>query len=187
MAFISRQGLSAAYNNVYFQKGQRSINESLERRKWFNFTGQTTIFLSHSHLDKDIINHAVVFLDNLNVDVYVDWMDENMPPITNGATAKKIKDKIKGCNKFILLASNNAIASKWCNWELGFGDSNKYIKHLAVLPVTENDGTWRGSEYLQIYPRIELEVKEELHQKTTYVFIKFPDGTKISFQQWMNL
>lgn len=187
MAFISRQSLSAFYNSTRLQKGIDSINESLGKRDWSNFTGQKTIFLSHSHLDENIIKQAIIFLDSLNVNGYVDWMDEDLPVITSGATAIELKGKITSSDKFVLLATNNAIISKWCNWELGFADSHKYINHLAILPIIENDGTWEGSEYLQIYPRIEIDVRNELHQRQAYVFLKFPNGQKISFNKWMNL
>lgn len=45
-----------------------------------------------------------------------------MPEKTSGLTATKIKYQIYKNDKFILLATDNAIASKWCNWEVGIGD-----------------------------------------------------------------
>lgn len=49
-----------------------------------------------------------------------------MPARTCGRTAENIKEKIKKYDKFILVATEGAIASKWCNWELGFGDAQKF-------------------------------------------------------------
>lgn len=49
-----------------------------------------------------------------------------MPQVTSGETAIRIKDRIDKCDKFILLATDKAVESKWCNWELGYGDAKKY-------------------------------------------------------------
>ena len=80
-----------------------------------------------------------------------------MPAITSGKTAQNIKDRIIKCNKFILLATNGAIESKWCNWELGYGDAQKYKKYIALFPMKPKDAydfDYKGSEYMQIYPYI---------------------------------
>lgn len=78
-----------------------------------------------------------------------------MPSNTDGSTAVRIKEKINENKKFILLATENAINSKWCNWELGYGDARKYHEDIAILPITDNeDNVWSGNEYLQIYPII---------------------------------
>ncbi len=39
-----------------------------------------------------------------------------MPKTTSGVTATKIKQQIKKYDKFILIATDGAIDSKWCNW-----------------------------------------------------------------------
>lgn len=60
-------------------------------------------------------------------------------------------------DKFILVATPNAINSKWCNWELGLGDAAKYKEHIALLPINRTYENFRGTEYLEIYPYIEYE------------------------------
>ena len=80
-----------------------------------------------------------------------------MPSETNGDTAKRIKEVIEYCKKFILLATDKAIESYWCNWELGIGDVHRFKKHIAILPMKERgtyDHNYKGNEYLQIYPQI---------------------------------
>ena len=130
--------------------------------------------------DKEEVKKAVVFLRGLGVRVYIDWLDPSMPPSTNMETAAKIKSKIKECNKFIFLATNNAIISKWCNWELGFADAHKYIEKIALFPISENSGMWNGSEYLKIYPRI-----EESNLVTEYYKVIFPTGKEIQISEWL--
>lgn len=141
-----------------------NISESLQRTKTFSSKTsrdhKTTVFLSHKHKDLDDINEAsgvIELLEDLGVEVYIDSMDNKMPTETSGATAVRIKDVIKHCDKFILLATEKAIDSFWCNWELGIGDVHKYIKNIAIIPIKEHgesDKNYKGNEYLQIYPRL---------------------------------
>lgn len=80
-----------------------------------------------------------------------------MPKVTSAETATRIKDKISKCDKFILLATNRAIDSKWCNWELGFGDAKKFQDHIALFPMKpegSHDKDYKGNEYMRIYPYI---------------------------------
>lgn len=136
----------------------------------------TTLFLSHKHDENDILMKVVKLLRSLGAKVYIDWEDKEMPSETTGETAERLKLKIIENRKFILLATEKAIASKWCNWELGFGDAKKYYKDIAVMPISENDGSWSGNEYLQIYPIIKIE-KEDY-------FVEFK-GIKIKLVDWL--
>ena len=77
---------------------------------------RVTIFLSHKHSDAEILKSFIFLLRKKGIDVYVDWMDYDMPKNTDGSTAERIKKKIKEMDKFILLATEDAISSKWCNW-----------------------------------------------------------------------
>jgi hypothetical protein len=91
--------------------------------------------------------------------VYIDSMDNSMPDQTSSETALRIKKEIKFCKKFILFATKEAIESYWCNWELGFGDTHKYIENIAIFPMKDAgvaDSKYIGNEYLQIYPAIEF-------------------------------
>lgn len=151
-----------------------------EARNESRFLATTTIFLSHSHddLEKDEIKKTIAFLRSLGLRIYIDANDSTMPPFTNGDTAKKIKKQIEENKKFILLATNLAINSQWCNWELGFGDAHKYLKHICLFPLTEKSKDWNGNEYLKIYPRIE----EKGHKDFKVIF---PDNTSISLESWL--
>lgn len=119
---------------------------------------QPTVFISHKHDDLEDLKDLIGFLEQqYNVKAYIDSRDASMPAITSGKTAQNIKDRIIKCNKFILLATNGAIESKWCNWELGYGDAQKYKKHIALFPMKPKDTydfDYKGSEYMQIYPYI---------------------------------
>ncbi len=119
---------------------------------------QPTVFISHKHDDLEDLKGLIGFLEQqYNVKAYIDSRDASMPAITSGKTAQNIKDRIIKCNKFILLATNGAIESKWCNWELGYGDAQKFKWNIALFPMKPKetyDYEYKGSEYMQIYPYI---------------------------------
>ncbi|WP_316635580.1 toll/interleukin-1 receptor domain-containing protein [uncultured Flavobacterium sp.] len=146
----------------------------------------TSIFLSHAHSDKDLIEEAVTFFKSLNINVYVDWMDETMPEKPNGITASKIKTKILNDDKFIFLATNAAVISKWCNWEVGIGDAYKLQNDkICLLPLADSNGHWTGNEYLQIYPRIESVAKDNFSFYDNIFRVIYPDGKTTWLSDWL--
>jgi hypothetical protein len=182
MGIITKERLASVTEG---KLGYRTFSNTLDEAKRENrLSAATTVFLSHSHddLEKLLVKEAIVFLRTVGLRVYIDSNDSSMPPFTNAETAKKIKDEIKSNKKFILLATNNSINSKWCNWELGFGDAEKYINNISLFPVSENTGTWNGAEYLRIYPRI-----EESNIVSEYYKVIYPDGKEVSIYDWLKL
>lgn len=153
MSIISKSTLFGFRNST--RQFSRTINESLSEFSSETKVGKTTVFLSHKHDELQELDSAISFLKKLGVNVYVDWLDAGMPKSTSGETAQRIKNKIKENAKFIFLATEGAINSKWCNWELGFGDAQRYSSNIAIFPVKDDYSGFTGSEYLQIYSRIE--------------------------------
>lgn len=180
MAIFTKQQFESIARSKAGYKGLSSVlNES---RSFSKSTAKTTVFLSHSHKDKPTVEQAKVFLENLGIRIYVDWADETMPERTNGITATKIKLQIQTNDKFILLATDSAIISRWCNWELGVGDTYKLKSDkICILPLADNRTTWQGNEYLQIYPRI-----EESEYTNDFFKIIYPNGTSESLFNWLN-
>jgi hypothetical protein len=169
-----------------------SLNESLRNFKNESSNLKTKIFLSHKHDEKEFLEGAISLLKNFGVDVYVDWLDVGMPKTTSGQTAVRIKEKIRENHKFILLATEGAIDSKWCNWELGLGDAAKYIDHIALFPIKKDYSDFSGSEYLEIYPYIfnidSLQFfKGEYRSHGTYVVYPTVNGNDRVFPiaQWL--
>lgn len=134
-----------------------SLNEAIANSRRGSPAEGVSIFLSHKHDELQDLMDAIDLFKSVGVSVYVDWMDESMPSTTSGDTASKIKKRIDQNRKFVLLATQGAIGSKWCNWELGYGDARKFSKDMAVMPVADSTGSWPGNEYLQIYPSIQKE------------------------------
>lgn len=179
MAFFTKQ----SFRNVANQRvGFKNLTNILSESRYESSYGKiTSIFLSHCHTDKDLIGETVAFFKGLNIDLYVDWMDDTMPNKTSGETAKKIKNKIITTKRFILIATNDAVSSKWCNWELGIGDTYRLLTDkIAVLPLADNSGNWTGNEYLQIYPHI-----EPVPSHDTIYKIFYPDGSYKWLDDWL--
>ncbi|MGI6773024.1 MAG: TIR domain-containing protein [Acutalibacteraceae bacterium] len=119
MRAIFEQGSLSAYSQVRLDDSRSPI---LEHSQYG--ARRTTVFISHKHDDLDDLKGLLGFLEKqYGVKVYIDSRDPSMPKITSAQTAFNIRERIKGCDKFILLATNGAIESKWCNWELGYGDA----------------------------------------------------------------
>ena len=178
MAIITKSKLTRIADSKagYIQKSV-ILNEA----RSYRHKSTTSIFLSHSHHDSEYVRDVVVLLRKMGVEVYVDWMDDNMPATTSGKTAALLKQKIKENDKFVFLATNKSIESKWCNWEIGFGDAHKYINKIALFPLKEDEYTdWKGNEYLQIYPYI-----KESDYTSDYYKVVFPDGKEITLQEWL--
>lgn len=181
MSFISETQLSGyrRRTNMFSADNIVNLNESFYRDK-----SRPMVFLSHKHDEQDILQDVVAFLKEEGVDVYVDWMDSSMPAYTNAETAHSLKQKIKIADKFILVATPNAINSKWCNWELGLGDAAKYKEHIALLPIDKTYETFKGAEYLAIYPYIDYEdgnskyINGSYIQKGYYVKYRLDNGNE---------
>lgn len=139
--------------------GRFPINET----RCFTVRPSTSVFLSHKHTERNLMLKIKTLLQHLDISVYIDWLDERMTASTSGRTAQILKQKIREYDKFILVATDGAIASKWCNWELGLGDAEKYDDDkIALFPIRQENRHWSGAEYLQIYPTIEFLTSREM-------------------------
>jgi len=145
------------------------LSESLLRKKSREFTkaaskyfsedeyqAQITVFLSHSHKDKEVVEGLIELLAEQGFYIYVDWNDRNMPRITSRETAIRIKEEIENLQLFFFLATENGLDSKWCPWELGIADSLKNRDDILIIPVADPYGQFKGNEYLQIYKHLEI-------------------------------
>lgn len=176
---LSREQLRKVRDDVRFLS---NLRESRVARACGAYSNEVTVFLSHNHRDKEILESVIVELKLLGVNIYVDWNDEFMPFVTSGETAKRIKDRIKNSRKFILIATEAAIASKWCNWELGYGDAYHFPNDIAIMPILESrDEKFSGSEYLQIYPIITNEFQYSIGN----YYVEYR-GAKISLKNWLS-
>lgn len=154
------------------------LNEARAQTRYFSETDRKwSIFLSHKHNELEYLERVRYVLESLNTSVYVDWADPSMQHPTDRRTAEALKKKIERYDKFIFIASDAAIASKWCNWEIGYGDAHKYEQDkIALFPIKQDDREWKGNEYLQLYPSIEY-----FDGTTTYNTGQIPEGFYVCY------
>lgn len=190
--FINESQLKGFRRSTKVFSDYKSLNESLSDFKNESKLYKKKIFLSHKHDEFENLEGAISFLKSFGVDIYVDWLDEGMPKYTSGATANRIKQKIRENDKFIFLGSEGAINSKWCNWELGLGDADKYIENIAILPIEKDNSLFSGSEYLSIYPYVKYEDGNSYYKNGTkisegyYVFTSTDNGLDlVSLDTWL--
>lgn len=139
------------------------------------------IFLSHKHDELKILERVISFFrKKCDADVYIDSEDQKMPSFTCKTTASRIKKKIEDCDKFILIATKGAIESKWCNWELGYGDGKKENSDIALFPIEQKDYVFSGQEYLQIYDHIERD-----EQGDEFFVVKKGTSKRIPLENWL--
>ncbi|MDP1715703.1 MAG: toll/interleukin-1 receptor domain-containing protein [Anaerolineales bacterium] len=134
-------------------------------------SAEVSIFLSHSHKDRDLVEGFINYLANsIKIKIYVDWQDSDMPTVTNRETAHRIKNKIHDMNYFLVLATKNAMNSKWVPWEIGIADQTKPIDKIAIIPIADPEGKFHGNEYLQLYPHVEPGTLKSTGEKVLAIF-----------------
>lgn len=135
----------------------RALDNFTQARKSWS-PEKVRIFLSHSHADVNDFSaedvKALLIMLMATADVYIDSLDTEMPSQTSADTAKRLKDKIDGCDRVLVVATNNAVSSRWVPWELGYGDKAKGENNIVIIPIADPYGRWEGSEYLRLYPHV---------------------------------
>lgn len=163
----------SGYFEEYAVSDLNSARKEIITESYHYAKTKPTVFISHNHDDLSDLKGVIGFLEKeYGVKVYIDSRDSSMPKVTSAKTGENIKHRIKECHKFILLATNGAIESKWCNWELGFGDANKYPDNIAIFPIKPQkvgDSQYKGSEYMDLYPFVSYFFGIEKFQDSTCV------------------
>lgn len=149
------------------------------------FKSDSYVFISHKHHETEFVYRLKDILERYGFVGYVDWEDKEMPLTTDGETALKLKERITGAKKFILIATEAAIDSKWCNWEVGFADAHKYEDNMALIPVKRDNGNYRGEEYLRIYPS--LQIRSQKVDTGFEYYVRYPNGNEVSLRTWLTL
>ena len=118
--------------------------------------GVKTAFLCHSHKDSALVENLLLFFNEKGLNLYIDWKDATLPEVPIQDTANKIQKRIQETDIFLYLATQNSSGSKWCPWEMGFGDAIKGKDKIFIIPTQE--GTHKsGQEYLSLYQSLQIE------------------------------
>ena len=94
------------------------------------------------------------------------------------------------------MATNGVVESKWCNWELGYGDAQKIdTDNIAVFPINPEktyDDDYKGNEYMRIYPHSAYHYNSERYSNGSvikegfYVCTDTENGRTISaIEKWL--
>ena len=152
----------------------------------FNKNLEYDVFISHSYLDKDLINALYYKFEQCGYTVYIDWKDEKLKDrnkITKDV-ANKLKENMNNSKGLLFVATDNSSESKWCPWELGYVDGLK--NRTAILPILEKKTSeYKGQEYLGIYPYITY---AKVKDKEKFDFwVNDPENSKkySTLKQWL--
>ena len=193
-----KEGVSMILNEGYlhqvahdkrldFEFAQKKVlNENVQR---FRKDSKDTydIFLSHSYLDKTLVYTVVDLFNQAGYSVYVDWIEDQQLDRSkvNAATANTLRERMELSKSLAYVATSNSSNSKWCPWELGYVDALKNGR-CAILPIMKDDSsTFKGQEYLGLYPFIDYALNKNTH---TYEFwVNDPQsGNYISLGEWLS-
>ncbi len=175
------------------QSNERDINDYAQERimnenaSVFSENRGYDLFISHSFHDKKLVLTLVRLFNDAKYSVYVDWINDSGLDRTNVTikTAKIIRNRIAQCKGLSYIATNNIVNSKWCPWELGLGDGLNNGRS-CILPVMQEGSSFRGTEYIGMYPYIEY---EKISGENTYQFwiVDPNDSSKYSsLRNWLN-
>ncbi len=155
----------------------RFIDEILERSESNKY-----VFMSHKHDDlTDVLDIACFLSDTYHIGCYIDCFDKRQPLKTSVQTAIRIKKVIDDSHRFLFVGTSGAFESKWCNWELGYGDSKKHQNgqnHLAFWAMQNTaikQGNYKGYEYMEMYPFIVYQPNAENSDSHGYS-VRIKDG-----------
>ena len=128
-----------------------------EQARAFDAASSYDIFLSHSFDDAELIYGVKRMIEDLNLSVYVDWIDDpnldrSKVTVTSAAVLRK---RMKTCSSLVYAHSANASGSVWMPWELGFFDGMKPHRVWILPLVATYDGEFKDQEYLGLYPAVE--------------------------------
>ena len=107
---------------------KRIYNSPLEQMKQYD------VFLSHSYRDKDNLVKIKERLNQLNLNVYLDWVndkDELQRSLACAETASVLVERIKSSQSILYIHTKDSLNSHWTPWELGLGYALK--KKIGVL------------------------------------------------------
>jgi hypothetical protein len=141
--YLTRNNIIGFGNNIPMDTARKNLSQP------YQSDADISIFLSHSHKDKELVKGIINLLSYLGkFTIYVDWQDSSMPNTTNRQTAEKIKDTIKELDTFVVLATNNAVCSRWVPWEIGIADTVKSLKSILVIPICDPGEEFKGKTQL---------------------------------------
>ncbi len=152
---VSKTYLSEAKNTISRVKGQGYFKELMDRRIGVFDNSGASVYFAYDPKDEEYLLSVMLLLDSTGAKIYPDWSAYSISSDQESVNPETIRSNIERCSKFIFIATENAVQSSRCNWELGIGYGLKYPDNIAVMSVTEQRGTiWSGPDHLQTFPML---------------------------------
>ena len=181
--FLRRSKNRSLYESVDYYE-QRILNEN---HRIYTLRNKYDLFLSHSYLDREEVLCLVQLFNNCNYSVYVDWINDYQLDRDNvsKATAELLRKRMLECKGLAYLVTGNSTNSKWCPWELGYFDGKSGNSRCCILPVMNySSSTYRGQEYLGLYPYLQYEKYADSDAYDFWVFEQ--DSSKyVPLRSWL--
>lgn len=185
MNILSKYGLLQYKNaaRVYSKTTLESLNLFKKETKQLKLP----IFLSYHNEELEELDNAINFLKNFGALIYPDFFIEkkgskNKRDKVPDHVNPKVEKKISQNSKFIFVATENALQSKKCKWELRYANAKKAVGDIVILPIREDYDDYSGIELLKKYPYI--------HKKsvdTNEYIVQYPDGSTEELSDWLSL
>lgn len=142
------------------------------------------LFISHSFKDRELVNGIYHLFKLAGYKVYVDWIDNSNldRKSVTPATAALIRKRIERSKGLAYIATSNISASKWCPWELGVSDGMH--SRACILPIMA--GTFKGQEYLGLYPYLEYAQIQGSEKYEFWVHDQQDTRKYIILNAWLN-
>ncbi len=149
------------YFRTYRNQNLRGLSglKNSAKNEGQSYNPQFDVFLSHSTLDKEVIEGIWQFLSDRGLKVYVYWIVD--PKLAHGvvdkSNAELLRLRMDQSKSLIYASSPNAEGSSWMSWEVGYMDGRTPRK-CAILPVVKHSQeSFHDREFMDLYPKIELE------------------------------
>ena len=158
----------------------KTVNEILtESTEYFWHLKNYDIFLSHSFRDAELIYGMKLTLEDMQYQVYVDWIDD--PKLERSKvstkTAETLRKRLRSCKSLLYVTTENSSHSKWMPWECGYFDG--YKGKVAIIPITKLlTVNYYGQEYLGLYPYCKEESNKLHIHKSRNDYILFDEWIK---------
>lgn len=161
MAYFTKSEARAAASKTRGQRNfaMESAEILLDSVRNAKENDQFDVFLSHSIADAEIVLGIKHLLEESGLKVYVDWVEDTQldRKAVTKETAEALRRRMRQSKSLIYLSSDSSSSSKWMPWELGYFDGFK-PGGVAIMPVLDGPtDTFKGQEYLDLYPLIQRE------------------------------
>jgi hypothetical protein len=191
LSFLTQDELRRRARRFAENKGV-SINEALDSvaRK---HAGTYDVFLSQTIRDAEIVLGFFDYLTSLGLEVFCDWITaaELHREDVTVANAAYLRDVMGRSSTMLFLDTEGAAQSQWMCWEIGWFDANN--GHVAVVPVLlGSDESYRGREFLGLYPYVKIDedgelvvVRPSVTNRHGVTMIEAPNST--SYTNWSDM